>query len=207
MNRSLFITYLLTLAVLMVTPGPDMLFCLASGLRGGPRSGFLAATGAATGEVVHISSAAVGLAALFRAAPLLFHTVRLLGAAYLLLLGIRAFRHRNQGVGGGNGAAGSANRAYWRGLLTNLLNPKMALFTIALLPQFTDPQAGNLALQFLILGACFVALEIAVDGTVGILAGRLARLLRARKARRNLNLTAGSIYLGLGAKLALQRSV
>ena len=81
----------------------------------------------------------------------------------------------------------------------------MALFTIALLPQFTDPQAGNLAFQFLVLGACFVALEIAVDGTVGILAGRLARLLRARNARRNLNLTAGSIYLGLGAKLALQR--
>jgi threonine/homoserine/homoserine lactone efflux protein len=125
MNRSLLITYLLTLTVLMLTPGPDMLFCLASGLKGGPRSGLLAATGAATGEVVHISTAAVGLAALFRAAPLLFDTVRLLGAAYLLLL--------------------------------------------------------------------------------GILAGRLARLLRARNARRNLNLTAGSIYLGLGAKLALQR--
>lgn len=205
MNRSLFITYLLTLTVLMLTPGPDMLFCLASGLKGGPRSGLLAATGAATGEVVHISTAAVGLAAMFRAAPLLFDTVRLLGAAYLLLLGIRAFHHRHQGVGEGNQAGTSANRAYWRGLLTNLLNPKVALFTIALLPQFTDPQAGNLAFQFLVLGACFVALEIAVDGTVGILAGRLARLLRARNARRNLNLTAGSIYLGLGAKLALQR--
>jgi threonine/homoserine/homoserine lactone efflux protein len=80
MNRSLFISYLLTLTVLMLTPGPDMLFCLASGLKGGPRSGLLAATGAATGEVVHI------------------------------------------------------------------LNPKVALFTIALLPQFTDPQAGNLYL-------------------------------------------------------------
>src|SRR6266540_1897540 len=205
MNRSLFITYLLTLTVLMVTPGPDMLFCLASGLKGGSRSGFLAAIGAATGEVVHISSAAVGLAALFRAAPLLFHTVRLLGAAYLLLLGIRALRHRNQGVGEGNGAGTSAKRAYWRGLLTNLLNPKMALFTIALLPQFTDPQAGNLAFQFLVLGACFVALEIAVDGTVGILAGRLTRLLRGRRASRNLNVTAGSIYVGLGAKVALER--
>ena len=155
--------------------------------------------------MVHISIAAVGLAAMFRAAPLLFDTVRLVGAAYLLLLGIRAFHHRHQGVGEANQAGTSASRAYWRGLLTDLLNPKVALFTIALLPQFTDPQAGNLAFQFLVLGACFVALEIAVDGTVGILAGRLAPLLRARNARRNLNLTAGSIYLGLGAKLALQR--
>jgi threonine/homoserine/homoserine lactone efflux protein len=152
MNRSLFITYLLTLTVLMLTPGPDMLFCLASGLKGGPRSGLLAATGAATGEVVHISTAAVGLAAMFRAAPLLFDTVRLLGAVYLLLLGIRALQHRNQGVGEANQAGTNANRAYWRGLLTNLLNPKMALFTIALLPQFTDPQAGNLAFQFSCLG-------------------------------------------------------
>ena len=108
MNRSLFITYLLTLTVLMLTPGPDMLFCLASGLKGGPRSGLLAATGAATGEVVHISIAAVGLAAMFRAAPLLFDTVRLVGAAYLLLLGIRAFHHRHQGVGEANQAGTSA---------------------------------------------------------------------------------------------------
>jgi threonine/homoserine/homoserine lactone efflux protein len=205
MNGSLFITYLLTLTVLMLTPGPDMLFCLASGLKGGPRSGLLAATGAVTGEVVHISTAALGLAALFRAAPLLFHAVRLLGAAYLLLLGIRAIRHRRQGIGEGTHADASGKRAYWRGLLTNLLNLKVALFTVALLPQFTDPHAGDLAVQFLVLGACFVALEIAVDGTVGILAGCLAPLLRARNARRNLNLTAGSIYLGLGANLALQR--
>ena len=97
------------------------------------------------------SIAAVGLAAMFRAAPLLFDTVRLVGAAYLLLLGIRAFHHRHQGVGEANQAGTSASRAYWRGLLTNLLNPKVALFTIALLPQFTDPQAGNLAFQ-LVLG-------------------------------------------------------
>src|SRR4029450_4057272 len=94
----------------MLTPGPDMLFCLASGLKGGPRSGLLAATGAATGEVVHSSTAAVGLAAMFRAAPLLFDTVRLLGAAYLLLLGIRAFHHRHQDLAAGNQACTTANR-------------------------------------------------------------------------------------------------
>jgi threonine/homoserine/homoserine lactone efflux protein len=205
MNHSVLVTYLVTVTVLMLTPGPDMLFCLATGLKGGSRSGFLAALGTASGEVIHIGASAVGLAAVFRAAPVAFDCVRILGAAYLLVLGIRTLRHRGQGVGGKNDAAKGAGRAYWRGLLTNLLNPKMALFSIAFLPQFIDPHAGNVALQFLVLGSCFVALEIAVDGTAGILAGRLSRLLRGRLARRNLNVTAGSVYLGLGAKLALGR--
>jgi threonine/homoserine/homoserine lactone efflux protein len=204
-NTSLFITYLLTVSILMLTPGPDMLFCMASGLKGGPRSGFMAALGAASGEVIHISASAIGLAALFRAAPQLFDAVRIVGAGYLVLLGIRAVRHRNEGVGGRNDARTTADRAYWRGLLTNLLNPKMALFTIAFLPQFIDPQAGSVVVQYLVLGVCFVALEIAVDGTVGTLAGRLTQLLRGRRARRNVNVTAGSIYLGLGAKVALER--
>ena len=205
MNTSLFATYLGVVTVLMLTPGPDMLFCLASGLRGGPRSGFLAAVGAATGEVVHITAAAFGLAALFRAAPVAFDAVRAAGAAYLVLLGLRALRTRNAELPTGAEGGGSARRAYWRGLATNLLNPKMALFSIAFLPQFTDPRAGSVALQFLVLGACFVALEIAVDGTVGLAAGRLARLLRGRRARRNLNVATGSIYLGLGARVALER--
>ena len=203
-NTSLFVTYLVTVSVLMLTPGPDMLFCLATGLKSGPSAGFRAALGAATGEVVHIGASAVGLAALFRAAPLLFDVVRFAGAAYLVLLGIRALRNRNEGIGGGTRAR-AGGRAYWRGLLTNLLNPKMALFTIAFLPQFVDPRAGGVAFQFVVLGACFVALEICVDGTVGLLAGRLRGILSGRRARRNLNITAGSVYLGLGAKVALER--
>jgi threonine/homoserine/homoserine lactone efflux protein len=204
-NTSLFITYLVTVTVLMVTPGPDMLFCLASGLRGGPRSGFLAAVGAATGEVVHISASALGLAALFRAAPLLYDGVRVLGGCYLVWLGIRALRHRHEAIGGrGESIGRAADRAFRRGLITNLLNPKMALFSIAFLPQFIDPHRG-VALQFFVLGACFVALEIVVDGTVGILAGRCKRVLRGRRATRNLNIAAGSVFLGLGARVAIER--
>jgi threonine/homoserine/homoserine lactone efflux protein len=205
MNTSLFITYLLTATVLMLIPGPDMLFCLASGLRGGPRSGFMAALGAASGAVVHITASAVGLAALFRAAPLLFDAVRVMGAGYLFFLGVRALRGRNEGLGGARDAGAIARRAYGRGLLTNLLNPKMALFSIAFLPQFIDPHASSVAVQFLVLGSCFVVLDTVVDGTVGTLAGRLARLLHGRRAHRNVNITAGSIYVGLAAKVALER--
>lgn len=205
MNLTLFVTYLLTVSVLMLTPGPDMLLCLATGMRGGPRAGFLAAMGAASGEVIHISASAVGLAALFRAAPLLFEGLRILGAGYLVLLGIRTLRHRDLGVGGNQEPAIASNSAYERGLLTNLLNPKMALFSIAFLPQFVDPRAGTVALQFLVLGACFVMLDIIIDGTVGLLAGRASHLLHAPGARRRLNTVTGSIYLGLGARVVLER--
>ena len=87
MNGSLFGAYLVTITVLILLPGPDMLFALATGIKSGPRAGFFAAVGAAAGEVVHITTAAVGLAALFRAAPLLFDVMRFVGAAYLLYLG------------------------------------------------------------------------------------------------------------------------
>jgi threonine/homoserine/homoserine lactone efflux protein len=205
MNGSLFIGFLLTVTVLMLTPGPDMLFCMASGLRAGPRAGFLASLGTATGEVIHISAAALGLAALFEAEPTPLDAVRIVGAIYLVVLGIRALRHRNEQADDHAVSGASAHDAYWRGLATNLLNPKMALFTIAFLPQFVDPNAGSVALQFLVLGASFIALEIAVDGSVGILAGRFTRGLRQGRARRSLNVTAGAVYVGLAAKLALER--
>ena len=204
-NGSLFGAYLVTVTILILLPGPDMLFALATGIKSGPRAGFLAAVGAASGEVVHIMAAAVGLAALFRAAPLLFDVMRFAGAAYLLCLGIQTLRSRNDASAADlrRGAAG-ARRAYWRGALTNLLNPKMALFTIAFLPQFVDTHR-NVPLQFVVLGACFVALEILVDGTVGILAGRFRQLLARRRAAKTLHVVSGSVFVGLGARVALER--
>jgi threonine/homoserine/homoserine lactone efflux protein len=198
-NTSLFVTYLVTVTVFMLVPGPDMLFCMATGLRGGPRAGFHAALGTASGEVLHIAAAAIGLGALFRAAPTLFDVVRIAGAGYLLLLGVRAFRRRDEGLGD----AKPSGRAYLQGVITNLLNPKMVLFTIALLPQFVDPDAASVAVQFLVLGACFIALEVAVDGTVGLLAGRLSDRLSGRRARRSLNAASGTVFVGLAARLAL----
>jgi threonine/homoserine/homoserine lactone efflux protein len=205
MNTSLFLAYLATATLLMLTPGPDMLFCVATGMRAGPRAGLLAALGAATGEVVHISAAAGGLAALFRAAPALFDAFRAAGAAYLIFLGIRALRRRDESIGERVDAGVGAKSAYVRGLATNLLNPKMALFTIAFLPQFIDPHAGPVAIQFLLLGGTFVALEIIVDGSVGMLAGRLAARLRSRRAQRTLNVVSGSVLLGLGVRVATER--
>ena len=202
MDTSQLLTYLVTVTVVSLVPGPDMLFCLASGLNGGSRSGLKAALGVATGEVVHLSASAFGLAALFAAAPLLFDGTRAIGAAYLLFLAVRVFRA--EGVELGPHAA-RCEGVYWRGLATNLLNPKMAMFSIAFLPQFVDSTAPNVALQFAVLGALFVVIDLVVDGAVGLAAGRLRRLLDGRRARRRLDRAAGSVYVALAARVALDR--
>jgi threonine/homoserine/homoserine lactone efflux protein len=206
-NQHLMVLYLVTVALLMVAPGPDMLFVLGTGMRGGPRVGFLAACGVASSEAVHITMAAAGLAALFAAVPAAFTTMRIAGAAYLFVLGIKALRARATDPQDTQGTAGmTARRAYLRGALTNLLNPKMVTFTIALLPQFIDRGIGHIGVQFAILGAVFLAFELFVDGTVGILAGRIGRWLAARRrARRGLNVATGSLFIGLSVRLASER--
>src|SRR5215813_7722260 len=137
----LFVLFVVTTIVAMVTPGPDMLFVLGCGVRGGPRAGLLATAGVATSEAVHVAVAAAGLTALFAAVPVAFTAVRVVGAAYLVYLGVQMIRHRKDNQGEAVPGSGiRAHHAYLRGLLTNLLNPKMVTFTIAFLPQFVDPR-------------------------------------------------------------------
>ena len=206
-DHHLFPWFLLTTTIAMVTPGPDMLFILGCGMRGGPRAGLLATAGVATSEAVHITVAAAGLAAFFEAVPVAFDAVRLVGAAYLAFLGVQTIRHRGEVPdGAADGVGVSGRHAYLRGLLTNLLNPKMVTFTVAFLPQFIDPALGRVWLQFTILGAVFLVLEFVVDGTVGVLAGRIGSWLRRRQtARRRLDTATGGILIGLGVRLAVER--
>ncbi|MFG3435718.1 LysE family translocator [Nonomuraea sp. NPDC047897] len=200
--------FLLTTLVAMLTPGPDMLFVLGCGMRGGPRAGLLATAGVAASEAIHVAVAAAGLAALFAAAPIAFTVVRIVGAAYLIYLGVQLIRRRGEGheeaqvTGGGM----PGRKAFLSGFLTNLVNPKMVTFTIAFLPQFVSPQLGQVWLQFAILGVLLILLEFAVDGTVGVLAGRIGGWLRRRRAvRRRIDVATGGIFVGLGVKLAMER--
>jgi threonine/homoserine/homoserine lactone efflux protein len=203
----LLAAFMVTTAVAMLAPGPDMLFILGCGMRGGPRAGLLATAGVATSEAVHVAVAAAGLTALFAAVPVAFTAVRVVGAAYLVYLGVRMIRHRGDAqaeVPAGSGMPG--HHAYLRGLLTNLLNPKMVTFTIAFLPQFVDPRLGRVWLQFAILGAILIGFEFLVDGAVGVLAGRIGGWLRRRKAaRRRIDVATGGIFIGIGVRLAVER--
>ena len=206
-DQHLLLAFLLTTTIAMITPGPDMLFILGCGMRSGPRAGLLATTGVATSEAVHVAVAAAGLAALFHAVPVAFTAVRIVGAAYLIYLGVQMIRRRNAAIDEpSTDATMSGRKAYLTGLTTNLLNPKMVTFTIAFLPQFVDPHRGQVWLQFAVLGAILIVLEFLVDGTVGLLAGRIGHWLRSRRtARRTVDTATGGIFIGLGVRLALLR--
>jgi threonine/homoserine/homoserine lactone efflux protein len=208
MDQHLLVVFLVTTSIAMIAPGPDMLFVLGCGMRGGPRAGLLATAGVATSEAIHTAVAAAGLAALFAAVPIAFTVVRIAGAAYLIYLGVQMIRHRGDGMGepAAAGTAISDRHAYLRGLLTNLLNPKMVTFTIAFLPQFVSPRLGQVWLQFAILGAILIGLEFLVDGAVGVLAGRIGGWLRRRQAaRRKVDIATGGIFIGIGVRLAVER--
>ena len=209
MNTHLLVVYVVAVFVAMIAPGPDMLFILATGARGGPRAGLLATAGVMTSEVVQITAVAAGLAALFAAAPTAFLIVRLCGAAYLLYLGLQALRSARRG--GQLAEAPEQGRvagsyAYLRGVITNLANPKQVTFVVALLPQFVDRALGHVPLQFAILGLIFIGFEALVDGTVGLTAGRIgAWLSRRRRARQALDASAGTIMVALAVRLAAER--
>lgn len=205
-DQHLLVLFVVTTFIAMVVPGPDMLFILGCGMRGGPRAGVLATAGVATSEAVHVAVVAAGLAALFTAVPIAYTVVRILGAGYLVFIGVQAIRHRNDPREDQAVAIGmSGRKAYVSGVLTNLLNPKMVTFSIAFLPQFVDPALGQVWLQFVVLGAIMISLEFLVDGTVGVVAGRVGGWLRRhRRASRRLDTATGGMFVGLGIALAVE---
>ncbi|MFD5131346.1 LysE family translocator [Streptomyces olindensis] len=202
-DLSLYAAFLVAAFALCVTPGPDMMFIVAMGGRGGPTAGVMAAFGVACAMLVHAVAAALGLSALFTALPTLYHVLRWAGAAYLLYLAVKAFRDRSVPGAEGTGATGSGmRRAFWQGAITNLLNPKVILFNVAFLPQFVDPSLGHIQGQLLLLGVTLVVMGFLWDGSVGLLAGRLTSFLR-RSARVNrwLNIVSGTVFTGLALRL------
>lgn len=193
-----FVTFLGAAFVLYLTPGADMMFTLASGMAGGPKAGLAAACGIATGVLVHVTAAAAGLAVLVAASPIALDVIRYAGAAYLAFLAWQAFTDRGHLAR----AEGRAQiwRAFRRGFITNILNPKVGLFVLAFLPQFIDPAAGPAWHQILILGALLGLGGIITDGAYGIFAGLMAE--RVRKSARTMNTVSGLIFGGLAARLA-----
>ncbi len=209
MNAHLLVLYVVAVFLAMIAPGPDMLFVLSTGARGGPRAGLLATLGVMTSEAVQIAAVAAGLAALLSAAPTAFLVVRLCGAAYLAYLGVQALRSARRGSALEDSPAVGyvpGGYAYVRGAMTNFVNPKSVTFVVALLPQFVDRGLGHVPLQFATLGAIFIAFEALIDGTVGVLAGRIGSWLsRRRRARQALDAGAGTIMVALAARLAAER--
>ena len=193
--------YLAAIVVLMLTPGPDMMFVLANATRYGPRAGAVAALGVAAGEAVHVAAVVAGLATVIAASPVLFTAIRWAGAAYLIVLGLRALRGTGRRAPADR-PDGGAGRAFRRGLLTNLLNPKMILFSVAFLPQFVRPEAGPVGAQLVLLGAMFVAVQLTVDLALGVGAGRFAGRWGDSRWSRRVDRLCAVAFVALGVRLA-----
>lgn len=184
-------------AILLLTPGPSMMLCIACGLRGGPLAGVAAAGGAAIGMVVHSALAAFGVASLLAASPVAFEALRYGGAAYLLWLGWESWAAGDEPEARLGRA--HAARALGRGLATNLANPKVILFMVALLPQFADPEIGPVRAQIMTFGMVLAAMTLAFDGVYGGFAGVIAD--RARRASGLLNKISATVFGGLAYRV------
>lgn len=211
-DPALFAAFLLAAWVLILVPGPDMLFMLGQTLAGGPRRGLAALAGMATGAMVHVLAATAGIAALVAASPLLFAAVQGVGAAYLLWLGLGGLRAAWRGGAAAPALAADATAgrsmgsAYRQALVVNLLNPKTALFFMAFLPQFVAPALAPAWVQMLILGPMVPLMAVGFYALLVLGAGRLRDRLAAGGARamRWLDGIAGGVFLALGLRLAAQ---
>lgn len=204
--------FLMASLLVNLTPGPDMLFVAGSSAVHGRRAGVLAALGVGAGCLLHVALAAVGLSALLAASATAFTLVKWVGAAYLVWVGITMLRARKRAAApaGGEAAATvpatSASRVFWQGAFTNALNPKVALFFLAFLPQFIVPGAPRQALSFLTLGLAFTVGGVMVNVCVAVLSHRMRQGLAARSGSAQFGLwlqrAAGVLFVGLGLKLA-----
>ena len=187
---------------LNLTPGADMMFCLGQGLKSGWRPAMAANFGIAAGGMVHTLLAALGLGALVAAHPAAFEAIRWLGVGYLLWLAVGALRS-SPFAGEAHVTPTSTARAFWQGLMVNLLNPKVILFILAFLPQFVDPSRAILP-QFLTLGLVFSLGGLLVNGAVGIFAGSIGqRVARSAGLAKWLGRISATIFGALALRLAL----
>ena len=197
-----FYLFFIAALILAATPGPGIFYVLARTLAGGRREGILSSLGTFTGGMAHVLAAALGVSAILAASAVAFDTVKYAGAAYLVWLGIRMIHARNAELPVGTLAP--SRGAFGQGIVTEVLNPKTALFFLSFIPQFISQQLGHIFLQFLIFGAVSVALNTSADLLVVTLAVPLGGKLKASATfRRRQRMASGLGMIGLGAYVAL----
>ena len=186
---------------LLAVPGPAVIYVVTRSLDQGHRAGLVSVLGVETGTFAYALAAAAGLTGLIAASEIGFTIVKYAGAAYLVYLGVRKLLERDEPQ---EAVPAASSRLFLRGLLVQLLNPKIAIFFLAFLPQFVDSSGGPVALQILVLGTLFTLLAVLSDGAYVLLAGAVGRWLRGgRRARRTLARLSGGVYVGLGVSAAL----
>ncbi len=203
-----FAVFLVAAFAVIASPGPSNLYVMARTVAQGMRGGIVAAVGLAAGAMVHVVGAAAGISIILQYSPVLFTLLKIAGAIYLVWLGVTQIlssrNHSNDTLQTVTTSHRSDRRILIESALVEALNPKVALFFLAFLPQFVDPAAGAAALQFLVLGGIFMAMAFLCDLAYALAAGRAARLMRENStARRIQDWVSGSALIGLGGYMAL----
>ena len=203
MTQSTLLCFLGASVALTIAPGPDNLFVLSQGIARGRKAAIVTALGMCSGISVHTTAAAFGISALFYSSAVAFNLVKYAGAAYLLYLAFRTLQERSA-VRLSTADERPPMALFKRGFIMNVLNPKVAMFFLAFLPQFVSPKADYFALQMLLLGFIFMVQAVLIFTLIGYFSGSIGNFLLARPgiARRFDWLTAG-VFVSLGIRLAL----
>lgn len=202
-----WLVFLTTAVALNLSPGPDLVYILSRTIAQGRRVGLASTAGVCSGAVVHVLAAACGLSAILAASATAFSAVKYIGAAYLVYLGVQALRSPGASLdfaAAGETAAVTPWQAYRQGVLVDLLNPKAAIFFMAFLPQFVRPEHGASSLQLVVLGLLVILVAIVVESLFVLAAARSTDYFRRnRNASAWLDRALGTIFVGLGVRLAL----
>jgi threonine/homoserine/homoserine lactone efflux protein len=196
--------FIVASAVLILTPGPAVLYIVARSVDQGRRAGLVSVSAIEVGNFVHVIAATLGLSALLLSSAMAFAVVKYLGAAYLVYLGLRKLFSGNSVQATAGRQPQSLRRTFSQGVVVAALNPKTALFFVAFLPQFVDPSRGAVGGQMLVLGCIFVMMALASDSMYALLAGTAALWLKGSRSVLGVQrYMAGSVYIGLGVAAAL----
>ncbi len=201
---STFTIFVVAASVLLLIPGPAVLYIVTRSIDQGRVAGIVSTLGIAVGTLFHVAAAAFGISALLISSALLFNFAKYMGAAYLIYLGVRKLLVKQELPSIQKVERKKLLQIFYQGVIVNVLNPKTALFFFAFLPQFVDPAKGAVSAQILFLGAAFVVMGLFSDGHYALLAGSLGKWLRSNLrflcAQRYF---AGTVYIALGAVTAL----
>jgi threonine/homoserine/homoserine lactone efflux protein len=206
MTEAQMLAFILTSLAVIITPGQDMILVMSRAISQGSKAGVVTAAGVCTGLLGHTLLTALGLGSLLTASRLLFTILQVVGAGYLVYLGVRLVLSREAELGLQETKPAQLKTLFTQGALSNLSNPRVTVFYLAFLPQFFSSDVSNPTQLLLFLGVVFAVLTFLVKGPVGYFAGSLSAWLRARPlVLRWLDRTSGLVLVGLGVKLVFER--
>ncbi|MFC4550984.1 MULTISPECIES: LysE family translocator [Halorussus] len=207
LEPSVVLAFIPVAIALIVSPGPDSIYTLTRSISDGRTAGVTAALGSSTGSIVHTTAAVLGLSAIMQTSALAFTVVKFVGAAYLVYLGVQTFRKPEEFEITPDSTSYTPRESFRSALLINVLNPKVAVFFLAFLPQFVQP-GSSVALQIFALGVLFASLGFIYQAMLAVFSARARRVITERElVREALRVASGSVLVGFGVKLALERRI